>query len=338
MTSKLQHGARLESQARQALCQYHLPVPSKLELLTFSENAVFRAHFRDHESVVVRLHSLGYHGNAEIESELMWVEALQAQTDIRVPSVLRTPTGDGVVVATHPEFPPRFAAVLGDLPGESPTDENIVSDFRILGRTTASLHNHAQRWTPPAAFQRFSWDLNGTFGVNANWGRWQQGPNVDEPLVAVLTSAERLIRRRLQDYGQAPHRFGLIHSDLRLANILMNGDIAQVIDFDDCGFGWFFYDLASALTFIEDDPKVPELITAWLEGYGEIRPLDSADVAEIPTLIMLRRMVILAWLGSRPGTSIVRDEGARYARVTGEMAESYLSSLAEDASSHTGLG
>ena len=135
-----------------------------------------------------------------------------------------------------------------------------------------------------------------------------------------------LIRDRLHRYGCGPSRFGLIHSDLRLSNILMDGATAQVIDFDDCGFGWFLYDLASALTFIEDDPQVPALIDSWLGGYAEVRPLEEADLTEIPTLIMMRRMVILAWLGSRPGTPVYLEEGPRYARVTAEMARIYVAS------------
>ena len=318
--------ARLEPQARRALAQYDVPEPTRLELLTFSENAVFRAYFADRDPLIVRLHSVGYHTRAAVESELMWVDALRTQTDIPVPPVLRTATGAGVVEACDPEFPSRFADVLGDLPGASPETADMVADYRILGRTTAELHRHASVWRPPSGFERISWDIEGAFGAHPTWGHWHAGPNLDDAAVGLLQSAEMLIRDRLHRYGCGPSRFGLIHSDLRLSNILMDGATAQVIDFDDCGFGWFLYDLASALTFIEDDPQVPALIDSWLGGYAEVRPLEEADLTEIPTLIMMRRMVILAWLGSRPGTPVYLEEGPRYARVTAEMARIYVAS------------
>ncbi|MDA2893334.1 phosphotransferase [Mycolicibacterium sp. BiH015] len=320
--------AQLEPQARNALAQYELPEPLKVELLTFSENAVFRAEFDSHEPVVVRLHSIGYHTETAVRSELKWVEALKKDTDILVPEIMYTPSGKSVIVATSPTFPPRYAAVFGMLPGTSPSSENYVADYRVLGHTTAQLHLHAASWTPPPDFDRFSWNLEGAFGVAPIWGSWRDGPGIGAKEISTLCAAEDLIRRRLIEYGQSPTRYGLIHADLRLPNILIDSGTVYVIDFDDCGFGWFLYDLAGALTFIEDDHQAPQMMASWLEGYTQVRALDEQDLAIIPSLIMMRRMVILAWLGSRPGTPVWREEGPKYAKVTARMANVYLDSLA----------
>src|SRR5260221_13336109 len=75
------------------------------------------------------------------------------------------------------------------------------------------------------------------------------------------------MRQRLASYGRGEDRFGMIHADVRLANLLADGDDIQVIDFDDCGFGWFMFDLATAVSFMEHDPRVPELCDAWVRGY-----------------------------------------------------------------------
>ncbi|OBF11777.1 phosphotransferase [Mycobacterium sp. ACS4331] len=317
---------RLEPQARDALARYELPEPVDLQLLTFSENAVFWASFESREPVVVRLHSIDYHTKAAVESEMMWLLALARDTDLTVSAPLSTPSGELVVTATHPGFEPRLAAVFRVLPGSTPTEDNLVADYRMLGHTTARLQLHATSWTPPPTFERLSWDLDGAFGPSANWGSWREGPNVGAADIAVLQAAEDLIRRRLTEYGQGRNRYGLIHSDLRLGNVLVDGDAVAVIDFDDCGFGWLLYDLASALTFIEDDPLVPDLIDSWLAGYTDVRPLDEDDIAIIPTLIMMRRMVILSWLGSRPGTELWSQEAPRYSKITVDMANVYLAS------------
>jgi Ser/Thr protein kinase RdoA (MazF antagonist) len=321
----------LESQALDALSKYDFPEPTQIQLLSFSENAVYRAEFAGHDPVVVRLHSLGYHNRTAIESELQWVEALCADTDVVTPGVVRSRRGQTVVTASHSELPSRFAVVFECLNGQEPTSESLRSDFCLLGRTTAMMHDHARGWPRPPEFHRFRWDLDGTIGRTPHWGFWQSGPRLQSDTVAVLERAADLIAERLSAFGQLPTRFGLIHADLRLANLLMNGPTVQVIDFDDCGFGWFMYDLASALTFMEDDPQVPELVSAWLEGYREERPLDASDAREIPTFLMLRRLVILAWLGSRPETELVQSLGESYARVTGDLAESYLSLMTRPA-------
>jgi Ser/Thr protein kinase RdoA (MazF antagonist) len=44
---------------------------------------------------------------------------------------------------------------------------------------------------------------------------------------------------------------------MRLANVLHDGPKTYVIDFDDCGYSWYLYDLATALTLIEDAPAGP---------------------------------------------------------------------------------
>jgi Ser/Thr protein kinase RdoA (MazF antagonist) len=317
-------GAQLEPQARSVLSLYDLPVPVSVELVTFSENAVYRVDFEDRNAVAIRLHSLGYHDKAAIESEVLWIAALRTNTSVITADVVRARTGDTVVTAEHPGLPPRNAVVFEWLSGHEPSGSSLAEDFRLLGRTNALLHQHAVTWLRPQTFKRLVWNLDGTIGATPHWGSWRKGPHLDEDMTHVLEQAAATIKSRLSAYGQRSDRFGLIHADLRLSNLLADCDKVQVIDFDDCGLGWFMYDLASAVTFMEDDPQVPQLIDAWLDGYGENRSLSEEDVAEIPTFLMLRRLVILAWLGSRPGTELVEELGEGYTHGAVRAAERYL--------------
>ena len=59
----------------------------------------------------------------------------------------------------------------------------------------------------------------------------------------------------------------------------MLGDV-NVIDFDDCGFSWYLYDLGSSLSFIEHLPVVPELIDS---GIKFVNALGAAG-ATVPAL------------------------------------------------------
>ena len=89
----------------------------------------------------------------------------------------------------------------------------------------------------------------------------------------LLGRLDAVLRRRLEAFGRGPERFGLVHADIRLANLLVDGDHVRVIDFDDCGFSWFMYDFATTVSFIEDHPQVPELKDAWVDGYRSLAPL-----------------------------------------------------------------
>ena len=97
-----------------------------------------------------------------------------------------------------------------------------------------------------------------------------------------------------------------------------------MIDFDDCGFGWYLYDLGAALSFIEHRPDVPELVDAWVRGYRRVAPLAAADEAEIPTFILLRRLLLVAWIGSHAETDLAQSMGEAYTEGSCTLAEQYL--------------
>ena len=132
------------------------------------------------------------------------------------------------------------------------------------------------------------------------------------------------MRERLRRFGTGPERFGLIHADMRLANLLVNGPDIQLIDFDDCGFGWDLFDLGAALSFIEHDPRVPALCAAWVRGYRGELTLPAADAAEIPTFVLLRRLQLVAWVGSHAFADAARELGADFTHGACELAERYL--------------
>jgi Ser/Thr protein kinase RdoA (MazF antagonist) len=117
-----------------------------------------------------------------------------------------------------------------------------------------------------------------------------------------------------------------VHADIRLANVLIDGPTIRVIDFDDCGYSWFMYDFATAVSFMEDHPRVPELQDAWVRGYRSVAELEPAAERELPTFVMLRRLLLVAWIGSHHTFATEAAElGAGFTAGTCALAEDYLS-------------
>jgi Ser/Thr protein kinase RdoA (MazF antagonist) len=320
---------RLEPVARRALAEYGLPEDTALTLLNISENATYAV---DNpvagERTVLRVHRHGYHDQAEIESELAWLGALRSDAGVRTPKVL--PLADGRPLLSMPEEGSsalRFVVHFEWLPGVEPTpsDERLPASFELLGAITAQMHEHVRTWDRPPGFTRFAWDYEGAFGQAARWGRWQDGIAVGDPEREVLGRLASVLRERLTSFGTGPERFDLVHADLRLANLLQHGAETYVIDFDDCGWGWFLYDFGAAVSFFEHDPRVPELTDAWVRGYRTVRPMSAADEAEIPTFVLMRRLLLVAWIGSHSGTELARSMGAQYTAESCDLAEAYLS-------------
>jgi Ser/Thr protein kinase RdoA (MazF antagonist) len=308
---------RLAEVARAAAARWDLAPDSAIELINLSENATYaiREPGAGHK-VILRVGRPDYSTPAEIASELAWIDALSAGGRVNTAPVIAAPGGERVL-----EVASRPCVLFGFCPGDEPAEDDLAPAFERLGAIAARLHEHARAWTPPPGFRRRIWDEQTTIGVTPHWGRWEDGMGVGERELALLGRLRAALLARLADYGKGPDRYGLVHADMRLANLLVDGDETYVIDFDDCGYSWFLYDLASALTFIEDRGDVPELVGAWVRGYGG---LPAADHEIVPTLIMLRRLLVLAWIGSHASTPLAQEEGLPYTRVTCELAERYL--------------
>jgi len=321
--------SRLEPVARRALAEHDVPADAALTLLNISENATYAV---DNPATggrtVLRVHRHGYHDGAEIESELAWLDALRADAGVRTPEVLAT--ADGRRLLALPEEgsrDPRYVVHFEFLPGVEPTpsDERLPASFELLGAITARMHEHALGWHRPRGFTRFAWDHDGCFGTGARWGRWQEGVAIGTAEREVLSRLEATLRDRLAGFGSAPQRYGLVHADLRLANLLVHGDETYVIDFDDSGWSWFLYDFGAAVSFFEHDPRVPELAESWVRGYRSVRALPPEDEAELPSFVLMRRLLLVAWIGSHSGTDLARSMGAEYTAGSCELAEDYLS-------------
>jgi Ser/Thr protein kinase RdoA (MazF antagonist) len=323
--------ARLEPVARRALAECGVSPEAGLTLLNVSENATYAVdNPASGERTVLRIHRHGYHDAAEIESELAWLDALREEAGIRTPRILRASDGRRLLALDEAGAPdPRYVVHFEWLPGvePTPTDERLPESFELLGAITARMHNHVRAWQPPANFTRFAWDYDGSFGAVARWGRWQDGVAVGAAEREVLGRLDATLRERLARFGSGPDRYGLVHADLRLANLLVDDDQTYVIDFDDSGWSWFLYDFGAAVSFFEHDPRIPELTDAWVRGYRSVRSLDAQDEAEIATFVMMRRLLLVAWIGSHSGTDLARSMGAEYTAGSCDLAEAYLSRL-----------
>ncbi len=312
------------SPSSEVLASWPVPAGSTLDLINVSENLTYRVAAGDWKAIL-RVHRPGYHSLAAIQSELAWLDAIRADTDLSTPRILLGGDGERVQRISLSAGDTRYAVMFEHLPGRHPDPAGRLNDaFFALGMQTAHLHDHAQKWVRPAGFERMSWDENSVFGSDATWGDWRDAPNVTDEVRDVLERVETVVMARLAAYGKDAKRYGLIHADLRLANLLVDGDRLHLIDFDDCGFGWFGYDFAAAVSFMEDDPQVPGLLAQWLRGYRTVRPMPQADEAMIGTFVMLRRLALLAWIGSHREATEPKALAPHFARVSAALGAAYL--------------
>jgi Ser/Thr protein kinase RdoA (MazF antagonist) len=313
----------LQRIAEAALAFYDLPANATATMINLSENATYRIDAGG-KKWALRVHREGYHSKAAIGSELAWLQALRQDGAVTTPVPRKCRSGELIQIVALPGLAARHVVLFDWENGAEPSEAELFGPFEVLGAVTARMHLHSRGWTRPENFERLTWDFDGAFGQVQHWGSWRDGMGLDESKVKLFQRAVNLIEKRLKSFGKGHERFGLIHCDMRLANLLIDGDETKVIDFDDCGFSWYLYDCATALSFIEHRPDVPELVDAWVKGYRTVAPLSAEDEHEIPTFVLYRRLLLVAWIGSHAETDLAKSMGVPYTKDTVALCERYL--------------
>jgi Ser/Thr protein kinase RdoA (MazF antagonist) len=299
--------ARLRALADVSLAAWGLD-GAPLELIATGENTVYRVDAPDGRRYALRIHRPGYHTLAELESELVWTTALDA-AGVGTPRAVRTRAGTGyTTVAFSDSGDTRHIGLVewieGELLGdfiEAAERQDVANErFRQLGALIARLHEQATAWTPPRGFVRHALDADGLMGDTPFWGPFWALPQLDARGGALAREAKRALHRALVDYGKDPRTYSLIHADLHPCNVLVHDGHLTVIDFDDAGFGWHVYDLAVALFNYQGHPAYASMRDALLAGYRSVRALADADVAQLPTFLLIRAWAVLGWILGRP--------------------------------------
>jgi Ser/Thr protein kinase RdoA (MazF antagonist) len=291
--------ARLRRVAERALAQYVIE-PVSLSLLYHAYHTTFAVTERNGSCSV--LHVLRTEAGelsadqrrARIQSEMWWLDRLRVDLDLPVPLAIRTPEGTGVVTVDLPDMAiPRLCSLFRWIDGRFLHHRLMPRHLHAVGSITARLHDHSMQLRVPTGFDRPTVDL--------------ADAQTEEPVVRLFTDTvsgdaadvmHRVLERTRaaqEEIGSGSDAFGLIHADIHQRNYLFQGDDVRLIDFGDCGWGHYLYDLAVTLSELEGLPNYAALRAALLAGYRSVRELSPAHESLIDTFIMLREVQNVTW-------------------------------------------
>jgi len=297
-----------------------------VRLIKYRENAVFAVARATGERAVLRIHRPGYHSDVELRSELAWIEAL-SEDGVALPRPLRSRTGSVLVTSQVNEVPharqvDMFEWVEGRPLANLTETGALIDAYRQVGALAGSMHRHAARWHRPEDFCRHAWDIEGLIGVQPLWGDFRELSSLsgdDRQLLeqAASRAAAELEALPAEDYT-------LIHADLVPDNVLLGSDGVKVIDFDDSGFGWRMFELATALLPYLDAPHYPAIEKALFEGYRSTSELSERERAQLPLFLYLRSLTYLSWVHTRSGTQTAREMTSTFVQRALSLARVYL--------------
>lgn len=299
---------------------------ARLQFVAGRENQVYRVSDASGE-YALRLKRPGYRSRIELESELHWMAALD-QAGLLVPRPV--PSLRGHLLE---EVEGHQVDLLTWLPGQTlgaalqaTPAPDIRRLFQTLGQQMARLHDASDAWIKPAQFTRVRWDGDGLLGETPVWGRFWEHP--------CLSADDRRLLRRFRSTAQQDLRqrqdhldVGLIHADLVRENVLLDGDRIGWLDFDDGGWGYRVFDLATTLLKFMGAPEYPVLRDALLTGYRNMRAVDPDTLA---LFMALRAVTYVGWVVPRLEEEAAQARSQRYVATALEVCEQYLSSAPAD--------
>ena len=105
-------------------------------------------------------------------------------------------------------------------------------------------------------------------------------------------------------------------------NILFDGSSLAIIDFDDCGFGYRLFDLATALIKNRSEFDYQDLQAAILNGYKTLRII---DVEQLDLFLLLRAFTYVGWIVPRIKEPKAKIRQTRFIKTSVELCEKFLS-------------
>ena len=312
--------------ATQACSQWPC-ITSAPQLFMHRENSVFKVQTTRGDAAL-RVHRLGYHSKAAIQSEMLWMAHLSAN-GLQVPEPLAN-LENAYLTEISLEGKTYFADLLTWLDGvplgnsNDPLGYNKVAlqtVFFNLGVVMARLHSVSDTWKVPAGFTRHTWDRDGFVGETPFWGAFWNAGELSGDHRMILNEARQKAARELDGLQRAGADYGLIHADFVRQNILINGTDVRIIDFDDSGFGFRMYDFATALVKNRAEPHYEAIKQSLFSGYRSMRRLSLLDEESLKLFLTLRDFVFLGWMDARRGEPGVEERmaGIRAATIAAAM-------------------
>jgi len=311
---------RMRKLAEIALNHYGLS-GARLTFQHYEGNVIFRVdvpgppHEGNEDSLFVpnryNLRILSMNDPEATLSELIWLSALRQDAGLPVPEPV--PTLDGALITTiaTPGVPNgRVISLMRWVDGRQLTPKSLRPPHaRAWGRLMSQLHTFAASWQPPKDFKRFHWDWEGLLGNGV-----LRTP-VDE-LVALMPVkyqepfkvVSQEIKAAMNVFGKGPDAYGIIHTDMYLENLLFKAGEPRAIDFEDCGFGYWLYDIGIVLSQWIWTPEYPWIRDAFLEGYTAYHTLPDEQLKYLDLFTGGRFCDFTLW-----GTAFIQDDPARAA-------------------------
>lgn len=170
--------------------------------------------------------------------------------------------------------------------------EQYVSQAYQAGIVAAKLHQ-CSNWhlqseynNRPVHRQKYVQNIIHTIGLGIDAG------TITRAQYAIVKEALEFVIQRMDEMDQHPNYTGIVHTDLRDANFLSDGENVIPIDFGRCVYGYLLYDLGEMCAHMGGDDS--DILVQIIKGYHSIRKLTHYDIVSVEAFKMLFILSVVA--------------------------------------------
>ncbi|MBI2170409.1 MAG: phosphotransferase [Chloroflexi bacterium] len=280
----------LRSLAAAMLKEYGLTDVS-LMLIRYQHHAIYRLVTSQGEHLLLRIAVGDRDSPNEFQAQIAWQEALW-EDQLPVPEPVRTLDGRLVASMKLDESGDALCALMRWASGRRIGDGAGIQVMKQAGTLAARLHEHSRRSTFYGEGSLPRWDVTAIGEPE----RWTAGLN--EQSKATICVAAHVAEDALLELDMGPDSFGVIHADLHVGNLVLSQGRLALIDFGDCGRGFYLYDLAIMLEVLRYrmSSRAETLGSAYLEGYTRVAALPKGAATLFPTFLVFRELINMKYV------------------------------------------
>ncbi|MFH0880947.1 MAG: phosphotransferase [Lentisphaerota bacterium] len=266
------------------------------EHLRTSENVVVKLLSETGQPYALRIRKIMGSYHEQILSELICLRDLREYSGADIPAPIATRSGQ-LFCVINVEGGAYMCVLFSWVAGVHVSAREItLSQMGAMARAVSLLHNFSSGYRPPAGFVRPVYDEQWFFGSSS----WSTSGDFVSRLhpgeAAYLRTVNDAVRERLRAYPRNEASFGLIHYDLHVGNFLFHEDRANMIDFDECGFGYYLFDVAHILFEFIDDSRYNAFRKVVTEQYAAARSVEPVPDGSLDLFLALQGIAYMNWL------------------------------------------
>ena len=180
-----------------------------------------------------------------------------------------------------------IAHICAEVPGvEMHFSYNDLNVYAVWGEALAKLHLAAMDYQPAPNIEFLTWqDIQ------------QETDNYIQHEIPQVQAVYSIIQDWLASQSITKDNYGLVHDDMRVGNVLCDGQRIHFIDFDEPVYHWWMQDVARA--FLEVSSKDIEVwgsqFKHFIAGYRRVKPLTTEQLQQVPWLIKNKTIEIYLW-------------------------------------------